>query len=157
MMKTFTLERSTFLPHPIDRVFGFFAEAKNLESLTPPLLKFRILTPRPIDMREGTLIDYQLRVHGIPLRWRSEITAWDPPHRFIDQQLRGPYRRWVHEHRFEAVDGGTRVDDQVQYAVLGGSLIQRIFVAPDLKRIFAYRQEHLPSLFAAWVANEATD
>ncbi|MEM7353689.1 MAG: SRPBCC family protein [Acidobacteriota bacterium] len=152
-MKTFTLERSSFLPHPIDQVFGFFAQAQNLESLTPPLLRFQILTPLPIDMHQGTLIDYRLRVHGIPLRWRSEITAWDPPHRFIDEQLRGPYRRWVHEHRFTEVDGGTQVVDHVQYAVLGGSLIRRLFVAPDLQRIFDYRQERLPGLFDAWLAS----
>jgi len=155
MMKTFTLERSTFLPHPIDDVFGFFAAAENLESLTPPLLKFRILTPRPVAMHQGALIDYRLKVHGIPIGWRSEITAWEPPHRFIDEQRRGPYRQWVHEHRFTEVDGGTQVDDQVSYAVLGGSLVQKLFVAPDLEKIFAFRQERLPDLFEAWLAAKA--
>ena len=154
-MKTFMLERSTFLPHPIDRVFPFFAEAENLETLTPPLLKFRIVTPRPIEMRVGALIDYKLRVHGIPLKWRSEITAWEPPFRFVDEQRRGPYRLWVHEHRFEEVDGGTRVEDRVEYAVLGGTLIQKLFVAPDLKRIFAFRQGQLEILFGQQPAEEA--
>lgn len=154
-MKTFALERSTFLPHPIGDVFSFFAEAENLESLTPPLLKFRILTPRPVAMHEGALIDYRLKVHGIPIGWRSEVTAWEPPHRFIDEQRRGPYRQWVHEHRFTEVDGGTQVDDQVTYAVLGGSLIQKLFVAPDLEKIFAFRQERLPDLFEAWLAAKA--
>lgn len=150
-MKTFHFESSTFLPHPIEDVFAFFSEAENLEDLTPPLLNFRILSPRPIEMYEGTKIDYRLRIHGIPLRWRSEITVWEPPHRFIDEQLRGPYRKWVHEHRFIPEGEGTRVEDHVEYAVLGGTLIQRFFVEPDLKRIFAFRQEKLPGLFATWL------
>lgn len=155
-MQTFTLERATFLPHPVEEVFGFFAQPENLESLTPPTLRFNILTPLPIAMREGTLIDYRLRVHGIPLKWRSEITVWEPPHRFVDEQRRGPYRRWVHEHRFLKVDGGTRVEDRVDYAVLGGRLIQLV-VAPDLRRIFNYRQDRLPALFEAWLASGAID
>jgi len=145
-MKPFLLERKTFLPHPIDPVFAFFAEAENLEALTPPWMSFRIVTPRPIRMHEGALIDYRLSLRGLPLKWRSEITAWDPPHRFVDEQRRGPYRLWVHEHRFEEVDGGTQVVDHVTYAVLGGSLVRRLFVLPDLNRIFDYRQERLPSL-----------
>ena len=154
-MKTFVLERSTFLPHPVSTVFRFFAEAENLERLTPPLLKFRILTPAPVAMHEGALIDYRLKVHGFPLGWRSEITAWEPPHRFVDEQRRGPYRLWIHEHRFTEAFGGTRINDHVTYAVLGGTLIQRIFVAPDLERIFAFRQERLPNLFERWLATKA--
>ena len=146
-MKPFILERSTILPYPIERVFDFFSEAENLESLTPPWLSFRILTPRPIHMCEGALIDYQLRLRGIPLGWRSEITVWEPPHRFVDEQRRGPYRLWAHEHRFTEVDGGTKVEDRVKYAVLGGSLVARLFVAPDVRRIFDYRQQRLRELF----------
>ncbi|MXX68828.1 MAG: SRPBCC family protein [Gemmatimonadales bacterium] len=128
-----------WVPSPLERTFSFFADAHNLERITPPFVKFRIVTPPPIEMRVGTLIDYRLRLHGIPLRWRSEITHWDPPRRFIDEQRRGPYRKWIHEHRFEAEDGGTRVEDHVTYAVPGGALIDRWFVRPDLKRIFEYR------------------
>lgn len=147
-MKTFTLERSTRLPFPRETVFEFFSQPENLELLTPPWLSFQILTPRPIRMCEGALIDYRLRLRGIPLRWRSEITIWEPPYRFADEQRRGPYRQWVHEHRFEEVDGGTRVVDHVTYAVLGGTLVDRLFVAPDVNRIFDYRQERLQEIFA---------
>lgn len=146
-MKIFTLERSVFLPHSIDRVFDFFARAENLESLTPPLLKFEILTPVPIEMRVGAMIDYRLRLHGIPLRWRSEITVWDPPYRFVDEQRRGPYRLWIHEHRFREAEGGTWVDDEVKYAVPGGTLIRNLFVAPNLREVFNYRHEQLRELF----------
>ena len=145
-MKPFTLDRSAVVPFPLERVFDFFSRPENLEALTPPWLSFRIETPLPIRMCEGALIDYRLRVRGIPLRWRSEITVWEPPHRFVDEQRRGPYRMWVHEHRFEEVDGGTRVTDHVTYAVLGGSVVRRLFVLPDLERIFDHRQERLPTL-----------
>lgn len=128
-----------WVPSPLERTFAFFSDAHNLERITPPFVNFRVLTAPPIEMRVGTLIDYRLRLHGIPLRWRSEITHWDPPRRFIDEQRRGPYRKWIHEHRFEAEDGGTRVEDHVTYAVPGGALIDRWFVRPDLKRIFEYR------------------
>lgn len=146
-MKTFHLERSTTLPFPRERVFDFFSRAENLELLTPPWLSFKIQTPLPIRMCEGALIDYRIGLHGIPLTWRSEIALWEPPFRFVDEQRRGPYRRWVHEHRFTEVDGGTLVEDRVEYAVLGGALIDRLFVAPDLRRIFDYRQERLRELF----------
>ena len=89
------------------------------------------------------MIDYRLRVHGVPVRWRTEITAWEPPHRFVDDQLRGPYRWWHHEHLFEAVDGGTRAVDRVDYAPTGGRLANRLLVQRDLERIFAYRQRVL--------------
>jgi ligand-binding SRPBCC domain-containing protein len=133
----------------IEEVFGFFADARNLEALTPGWLHFRILTPDPIVMRVGTRIDYRLRLHGLPLAWQSEITAWDPPHRFVDEQRRGPYRRWVHEHVFEAAGRLTRVRDRVVYAVAGGRLVARLLVAPDLRRIFAYRAARLEERFGS--------
>ena len=146
-MKIFECERSATLPFPRERVFDFFSRAENLELLTPPWLSFNILTPAPIRMGEGALIDYRLRLHGIPITWRSEITVWEPPYRFVDEQRRGPYRLWVHTHRFTEVDGGTQVEDLVKYAVVGGSLINKLFVAPDIKRIFDYRQTRLRELF----------
>lgn len=142
-MKTFTLERSTVLPYPRERVFDFFAEAKNLEDLTPPWLRFRILTPRPIRMCEGALIDYRLRVHGIPLSWRSEITVWEPPYRFVDEQRRGPYREWVHTHTFEPHPAGTRIADEVRYRLPlwpAGELAHPV-VRAQLGRIFGFRGE----------------
>ena len=146
-MKTFSIDRTIFLPRPIDEVFRFFSDAHNLERLTPPFLKFHVITPAPIAMHPGARIRYKLSLHGIPISWESEITAWDPPHRFIDEQLRGPYRLWRHEHRFVSQNGGTQVSDHVDYAVLGGSLINSLFVAPDVRRIFDYRTQVLQSLF----------
>ncbi len=148
-MRTFSLCSEIWLPKPLEEVFAFFADARNLERLTPPPLRFEIVTPEPIAMRPGALIDYWIRLHGIPLRWQSEITAWEPPYRFIDEQRRGPYRRWIHQHIFRAGGEGTIAEDQVEYAVLGGSLVNRFFVAPDLKHIFAYRREKLAEIFGA--------
>ncbi len=147
-MSTFTLTNEIWLPQPPAEVFPFFADAANLERLTPPSLRFRILTPPPIEMAVGTLIDYRIRLRGIPMRWQSEITEWQPPHRFMDEQRRGPYRQWIHEHTFTAQDGGTLARDIVQYAVLGGSIIQRLFVAPELRRIFDYRNATLENYFS---------
>lgn len=140
------VERELWLPREPDEVFPFFADAFNLEAITPPWLRFRILTPAPIEMRQGAVIDYRLRFRGVPVQWRSEITAWDPPHRFVDEQRRGPYQRWIHEHTFETIRGGTLVRDHVDYAVPGGRLVERLFVAGDLDRIFDYRHEALRRL-----------
>lgn len=144
------LEREQWLPRPLEEVFAFFSDAHNLNELTPPWLHFTIETPSPITMQPGTLIDYRLRLRGIPIRWRTEIMIWEPPHRFVDRQLRGPYRLWVHEHRFAAEDGGTRIWDRVDYALPGGPLaplLQRWLVGPDVQRIFDYRAEQLRQRF----------
>jgi ligand-binding SRPBCC domain-containing protein len=142
-------QSEVWLPLSPVELFPFFADASNLETLTPPWLSFKILTPTPIAVGEGTLIDYRLRVHGIPLRWRTRINAWHPPHRFVDEQIRGPYRLWIHEHTFEARDGGTMARDHVRYAVTGGALVDALFVRRDVKRIFAYRQQKLAERFAS--------
>ncbi|MGZ4875445.1 MAG: SRPBCC family protein, partial [Candidatus Angelobacter sp.] len=107
--KTYTLAFAQQVPRQLPEVFAFFSRAENLEVLTPPWLNFKILEVTPPPLRQGTLINYSLRVHGIPLRWTSEIIEWEPPHRFVDLQLRGPYKLWRHEHRFEARDGGTLI------------------------------------------------
>ena len=146
-MKTFLFEASQFLPHPRREVFDFFSDATNLEAITPPWLKFQVMTPSPIHMHEGTLIDYRLRVHGVPLRWRTRIEAWEPPNRFVDGQLRGPYRLWHHEHEFEAVKGGTLMHDRIRYAPIGGACVNRLFVRRDVEAIFAYRRNRLEQLF----------
>ena len=140
------LETELFLPRHRDDVFPFFADAHNLEAITPPFLQFKIVTPPPIDMQEGALIDYKLKLHGLPISWKTLISAWEPPYRFVDEQVRGPYSLWRHEHLFEEVDGGTRVIDRVDYAMVGGALIDMLFVRRDLDRIFAYRQQRILEL-----------
>lgn len=146
-MKVFELKRGFWLPRQPEEIFPFFADAVNLEKLTPPWLNFQILTPLPIEMQKGTLIDYRICIHKLPIRWRTEISEWQPPHRFADRQLRGPYRLWEHEHTFQAKDGGTLLGDHVRYSVLGGWLIDRLLVRRDVERIFDYRQQQLMQLF----------
>lgn len=144
----YVLRTSCIVPRTVEEVFAFFSDAKNLELLTPAWLKFQVLTPMPIEMRAGQRIDYRLRIRGIPLRWTSEITAWDPPHRFVDEQRRGPYRHWQHEHNFETCDEGTRVTDVVHYCAPGGVLVHRFVVRGDIERIFRFRQRKLAEIFA---------
>ena len=149
-MKVYELRTRVHLPRPRPEVFAFFADAGNLEAITPPWLHFHIVTPQPIAMRQGALIDYHLRLRGLPLTWKTKITAWDPPHRFVDEQLRGPYRLWVHEHVFEEDGDGTVVEDHVHYAVPFGPLgylADRLLVARDLRAIFGYREARLREVF----------
>lgn len=150
-MKVYELRTRISLPRPRGEVFAFFADAANLQALTPPWLHFEILTPSPIDMRPGALIEYRLKLHGIPIRWRTRITVWEPPHRFVDQQLKGPYRLWDHEHTFEedpaAPAGATLAADRVRYAVLGGALVNRLLVQKDVEKIFTFRHQKLREIF----------
>ena len=148
-----TLRREQRLPGTPDDVFEFFADARNLESITPPLLRFRVLGAGPdgAGMGTGALIRYRLRVHRVPVGWLTAIREWDPPHRFVDEQLRGPYALWHHTHTFEpAPDGeGTLMTDVVRYALpFGplGELARRLFVARDVEAIFDYRAEKIREL-----------
>ena len=143
----FTLAAHIALPRPRTEVFKFFADPVNLETLTPPWLRFHILTPQPIIMEVGARINYRLRLRGLPVRWQSEITAWDPPVRFVDEQRRGPYRVWIHEHTFEEGDGSTSVGDCVRYNVWGGCLVNSLLIRRGLNAIFDYRQERLQEIF----------
>lgn len=131
------------LPVPRQRVFEFFADAGNLERITPPELGFRILTARPIEMRRGALIDYELKLFFVPFSWRTEIRDWEPPHRFVDVQLKGPYREWIHTHEFHETRGGTMIRDHVRYQLpltpLGDVALP--IVRRQLARIFRYRTE----------------
>jgi ligand-binding SRPBCC domain-containing protein len=139
------------IPAPLEKVFDFFALAENLEKITPPSLRFRILTPTPIAMHAGTLIDYRLKIRGLPIRWRTLIEKWDPPRLFVDTQLKGPYTLWHHTHTFEALpDGRTRMRDLVRYqAPFGwlGLLTLPIFVMPEIERIFAHRRKVIAEVF----------
>ena len=135
---------------PRAEVFPFFADARNLERLTPSRLKFEVLT-EDLTMKEGLLIDYKLKIRGFPTSWQSEISQWNPPHLFVDEQRRGPYKKWYHEHRFEELpDGGTRIIDQVDYQLpLGplGRIAHALMVKRDLYNIFNYRVQKLESIF----------
>src|SRR6476660_3536190 len=148
--KTYTLSFEQQVARPRPEVFDFFSRAENLEVLTPPWLNFKILDVKPQPVQQGTLINYSLRVHGIPLRWTSEIVEWEPPHRFVDLQLRGPYKLWRHEHRFEARDGGTLIADTINLALpLGvlGRFAYKIKVRSDVQEIFAFREKKIRALF----------
>jgi ligand-binding SRPBCC domain-containing protein len=143
------LDTEIRLPLPLGRVFAFFGDAGNLDAITPPWLHFRIVTPQPIALQAGALLDYRLRIRGFPIRWRTEIIEWSPPHRFVDQQVVGPYKRWHHTHTFEQRNGDTIVRDHVEYAVPGWilePLIHRWLVGPDIRRIFEYREKRIREL-----------
>ena len=149
MPRTYTLERTQLIPRRIDDVFAFFSDAANLETITPPFLHFKIHTPLPIAMQPGTLIDYRIRLLGIPLSWRTKIEEWKPPLRFVDTQVRGPYRLWHHTHEFLKTEGGTLMIDRVQYQMpLGpfGALAHVLWTRRTLARIFDYRFQKISEL-----------
>jgi ligand-binding SRPBCC domain-containing protein len=139
----------------VDEVFGFFSDPRNLERLTPPSLRFQVLAASTPSLQSGTLIDYRLHLHGVPVRWQSRIEEWAPGRRFVDVQVRGPYRLWHHTHEFEPRDGGTVIRDVVRYSLPLeplGSLIAGGTVRRDLARIFDFRHETVRRLFDARAA-----
>ena len=143
-------ETETYIDRPLNEVFDFFSKAENLNLLTPPGLQFQILTPLPIRMHTGTLIDYRLSLKGIPFRWKTEIAAWEPPFFFTDTQLKGPYRLWIHKHVFRSEKQGTLMHDRVAYSAPGWvlePLINKLFVKKQVEKIFRYRQQKLDALF----------
>jgi ligand-binding SRPBCC domain-containing protein len=150
-MREHLIESEIFLPHPREKVFAFFSEAKNLGEITPDSLGFEILPPAPPAIEEGAIIDYRIRLRGWPMRWRTLIRDWQPPFEFTDEQLRGPYRLWIHRHTFEEIDGGTLVRDRVRYALPFAPLgeIALPLVKAELNQIFAYRTEAMKRLFPA--------
>jgi ligand-binding SRPBCC domain-containing protein len=136
------LDTASEVPLPADVVFAFFSQAENLQRITPPELHFEIVTPLPLTIALGTLIEHRLRLFGVPLSWTSRISEWDPPRRFTDEQLRGPYAEWVHAHTFEPTPAGTLIRDRVRYRLPLSPLgdIAYPLVRRQLARIFAYRQ-----------------
>lgn len=151
MRGPFLLHRRQWVPTSLDRVFGFFSDAANLEKLTPEWLRFQMRTPH-VRMRQGARIDYQIRWHEVPLGWRTEIVCWEPPHRFEDLQLRGPYRLWHHIHRFAAVNGGTQLEDTVRYALpfgIIGCVMHSLMIRANIEEIFDYREKRIRELFGS--------
>jgi hypothetical protein len=149
---SYRLERSLFIPRPRPEVFGFFSDAFNLERVTPSFLHFHILTPPPIAMRAGTVIDYELRLYGVKFHWKTRISAFEPPFYFEDEQEKGPYRHWHHRHDFEEVPGGTLMRDLVDYALAFepfGSLAHSLFVRRSVEKIFEYRNQTILEIFGA--------
>lgn len=151
MARRWVLERAQLVPRRRDEVFAFFADAHNLEAITPGFLRFRIVTPGRIELAAGTLIEYRLSLFGVPFSWRTRIEELVPGERFVDVQLAGPYRRWRHLHTFEDAPGGTRVRDRVDYELpLGplGALAHALLVRRALARIFAHRAARIAELLA---------
>lgn len=156
-MKIHSFRKRTLIDCPIDDVFAFFSDAGNLERLTPAFLNFKILTPLPIEMKQGALIEYQIKLFGIKMRWLTEITKWEPNRRFSDVQREGPYLLWDHEHRFRKVGNSTLMVDTVRYAVPGGILepmVHRLFVRNRIQEIFAYRERAITELFTSAQARD---
>ncbi len=150
MTEPYLLTREQWVPAPLETVFAFFSDAMNLELLTPSWVKFKVLTPAPIKMAAGTHIQYRLGWHGVPLKWTTEITRWEPPHAFEDIQLSGPYRLWHHTHRFEGINGGTRMTDIVRYALpfgLLGRAAHALAVRKNVASIFEYRHARIQEMF----------
>jgi ligand-binding SRPBCC domain-containing protein len=147
-MREHIFTEELWLPQLRPTVFAFFADISHLQQITPSFVHLTVLTPGPVQMRVGAVIDHKLRLWGMPIYWRTGISDWNPPIRFVDKQLRGPYRRWIHEHTFEERDGGTLMKDTVRYAVWGGRLVNALFVRRDVKRLFEFRREKLLKLFA---------
>ena len=151
-MKVHQARYQMIVDRPLDEVFAFFEKPENLAVLTPRELGFVVLTPSPIEMKQGALIDYTIRIMGKRVRWRTMITTYSPPHRFIDEQLLGPYSFWHHTHEFEDVNGSTRITDTVRYLVpfgFIGVIAQKLFVRRQLDRIFEFRAKAITNHFSS--------
>tara|TARA_Y100001960_G_C14523227_1_gene752385 strand:- start:472 stop:933 length:462 start_codon:yes stop_codon:yes gene_type:complete len=149
-MKIYTLKYKQIINDDLDNVFSFFSNPENLSKITPKKLNFHILTPSPINMKEGQLIDYTIKILGKTIRWRTIITEYNPPNHFIDQQLKGPYSMWHHLHEFKAIDSGVEIIDTINYVMpfgMLGSIINFLWVKRDLNQIFMYRKKVIQKYF----------
>jgi ligand-binding SRPBCC domain-containing protein len=149
MSKEYNFKTEMIIPDNLDNVFSFFSAAENLQAITPPWLHFRILTPTPLKIEPGHIIDYKLSLYGFPFKWKTRITLWDPPNQFIDEQIRGPYRKWVHHHLFEPRGDHTCMRDQVTYEIpVFSEVINNLFVNRNVTRIFNFRRRRINELFS---------
>lgn len=149
-MKPHVYSEVTYINQSIEEVFDFFSKAENLNLLTPPFLKFKILTPLPIKMGVGTFIDYKIILNGIPFKWKTKISKWEQNKVFVDEQIKGPYKVWIHEHKFEMVESGVKMTDTVQYQSPGWifePIINKLYIESKVKEIFAYRKKVLLEQF----------
>ena len=148
-MKIYELNKTQYIQRSIEEVFSFFEKAENLALITPGKLAFKILTPTPISMVKGTLIDYTIRLMGIPIHWRTLITKYNPPHEFVDEQIKGPYKFWHHTHTFKVIDGGVQINDSVRYGIpmgILGQLVHQVWIKKNLENIFEYRKTVIDKL-----------
>ena len=146
---TYSLDYCQVIPKPLEEVFPFFSEAKNLERITPSFLSFKVIEDKDLTMHQGLIINYKLKLYGIPFRWKTEITKWEPPYGFVDSQIEGPYKSWIHEHTFKALDAHTtEMQDHIEYDHAYGKSINKLFVGPNVKKIFAYRFKVIEEIMA---------
>jgi len=162
-MRIYTLKREQVVPKPLETIFPFFTKAENLALITPPSLAFHVLTPSPVIMEQGRIIDYTVKLLGVEVRWRSMITKYEPPFCFVDEQINGPYSFWHHTHTFERRHTSTVIHDLVRYALplplpkAPGELLHRMYVQPNLEHIFDYRRDVIASMFGAGNGQVSTD
>ena len=148
-MKLNEINSEQFINIKIQNVFDFFSKPENLQEITPKRLGFNIITPGPIEMEKGTVIDYYIKISYIPIRWRTIITNYNPPYKFVDQQIKGPYSFWHHTHTFSKLNGGTLIKDNIKYLVpfgIIGKIINKIWIKRDLENIFDYRKNKIKIL-----------
>jgi len=148
--KIYTFKQEQFVKSDMETVFEFFSRPENLEKITPPAMSFNIMTPRPIEMKEGSIIDYTVKIVGIPTRWRTIITSYKKNEYFVDEQLKGPYSYWHHKHSFESVEGGINIIDEINYVLpleAFRSIVHALFILPQLKKIFTFKFQIIEDKF----------
>ena len=149
-MKVYKIKTKQVIKKPLSEVFGFFSRPENLSLITPPRLSFNILTPKPIDMKQGSIIDYTIKIFMFPIHWRTLITTYEHPYKFVDEQIKGPYTFWHHTHTFNETDSGVEIIDKVSYSIpfgILGRVLHSIWIKNDLKNIFEHRKVVIEKLF----------